>query len=65
VQRVEKGLGKLVKATAPVSKTHAPDANSAAALAEMELVRKRERRMRKDLEDRERELSILRTAVSK
>jgi|TARA_B110000090_G_C13215990_1_gene382856 hypothetical protein len=50
----------VVKATAP-----AGEQADAAALAEMDLIKKRERKMRKELEERERELSVLRTAVTK
>jgi len=68
VQRVEKGLGKLVRATAPAAQNMADPATSAASaaatLAEMELVKRREKKMRKDLDAREKELQLLRSAVS-
>jgi len=68
VQRVEKGLGKLVRATAPAAQgigdASQTAATAAATLAEMELVKRRERKMRKDLEAREKELHVLRSAVS-
>jgi len=68
VQRVEKGLGKLARATAPAAQNMGDASQSAAStaatLAEVELIKRREKKIRKDLDAREKELQLLRSAVS-
>jgi hypothetical protein len=65
MQRVEKGLNKLVRATAPLNGEQSAQqaAANAASVAEMELIKRRERKLRKDLEIREKELNVLKSAV--
>ena len=64
-QRVERGINKLVRATVPRGDQSAHQAAAnAAALAEVELVKRREKKTRRDLAEREKELSVLRSAVS-
>lgn len=64
-QRVEKGLNKLVRATVPRGDQSAHQAAAnAAAMAEIDLVKRREKKTRRDLAEREKELSVLRSAVS-
>ena len=61
VQRLEKGLNKLVRATG--SEEEQRRDGTATTAAEMELVKRRERKLRKDLEAREKELTLLRSAL--
>jgi hypothetical protein len=67
VQRVEKGLAKLARATAPLASSTGLNGDqmvqSATQAAEMELVKRRERKLRQDLQTREMELSVLRAAL--
>jgi hypothetical protein len=62
VQKVERGVFRLVKSNSGDAAA-SQVASSQASQQELEMIKKREKKIKKDLDERERELSLLRSAL--